>query len=96
MEYFSALPQTEINPSTEPCPRHAVFHFFSDDSKQDSATNTAHSNCLIEFKKNKKLMSTLSTIWEILMVVQSNIDVPQHYTSYNFYPNVTQLYLIGV
>ena len=28
--------------------------FLSDDSKQDSATNTAHSNCLIELLKNQK------------------------------------------
>ena len=41
----------------------SVSLFFSDDSKQDSATTTAHSNCLIELFK-KKLMSTLSTIWE--------------------------------
>ena len=53
LEHFIALPHTEINSSTEPCPRHAVFHYFlSDDSKQDAATTTAHSNCLIELKKN--------------------------------------------
>ena len=28
LEHFSALTQTEINSSTKPCPRHAVFHFF--------------------------------------------------------------------
>ena len=28
LEHFSALPQTEINLSTKPCPRHAVFRFF--------------------------------------------------------------------
>ena len=34
LENFSALPQTEINSSTKPCPRHEVFHsFLSDDSK---------------------------------------------------------------
>ena len=27
LEHFSALPQTEINSSTKPCPRHAVFHY---------------------------------------------------------------------
>ena len=26
LEHFNALPQIEINPSTKPCPRHAVFH----------------------------------------------------------------------
>ena len=65
LENFSKLPQTEINSSTEPCPRHSVFHYyFSDDSKQDAATTTAHINRLIELLKNKKLISTLSTIWE--------------------------------
>ena len=29
LEHFSALPQTEINSSTKPCTRHAVFHYFS-------------------------------------------------------------------
>ena len=48
LEYFSALPQTEINSSTKSCPLHAVFHsFFSSDSKQDAATTTAHSKRLI-------------------------------------------------
>ena len=28
LEYFSELPQKLINASTEPCPRHAVFHIF--------------------------------------------------------------------
>ena len=41
-----------------------MFHsFFLDDRKQYDATTTAHSNRLIELPK-KKLMSTLSTIWE--------------------------------
>ena len=64
--HFSALPQTEINSSTKPCPLHAVFHsFLSGDSKQDSATTTAHINRLIEFlKKSKKKISALSIIWE--------------------------------
>ena len=48
LEHFSALPQTEINSSTKLCLRNAVFHYFlSDDSKQDAATTTAHSNRLI-------------------------------------------------
>ena len=98
LEHFSELIQTEINSSTKPCLRHAVFHsFLSDYIKQDSATTTAHSNYLIELKKKtKKLMSTLSKIWENADGVQSNLDVPQNYTSYQFYPNVTRLYLIGV
>ena len=51
LEHLSALPQTELNSSTEPCPQHAVFHsFLLDDSKHDAATNTAHSNHLIELK----------------------------------------------
>ena len=65
LEHFSALPHTEINSSKKPCPRHAVFNFFSDDSKQDASTTTSHNNCLIEMlKKPKNLMSALSTIWE--------------------------------
>ena len=48
LEHFSALPQIEINSSKKPCTWHAVFHFFSDDGKQDSATTTAHSKSLIE------------------------------------------------
>ena len=37
----------------------------SDDSKQDSAITTAHSNRLTELLKNEnKLMPALSTIWE--------------------------------
>ena len=50
LEHLSELPHTEINASTEPCPRHAVFHsFLSDDSKKDAATTTAHINRLIGF-----------------------------------------------
>ena len=52
LELFSALPQTEINSSTEPCMRHAVFHYFLlDNSRQDYATTTAHSKLLIELLK---------------------------------------------
>ena len=55
LEHLSALPQTEINSSTEPCPRHFLFcYFLSDDSKQDAATTTAHSKRLIELLKNQK------------------------------------------
>ena len=44
LEHFSAVPQSDINSSSFSRPRHAVFHsFLSDDSKQDSATTTAHS-----------------------------------------------------
>ena len=58
LEHFSELPQTEINSSTEPCTRHAVFNYFlSDDSKQDSATTTAHSKRLIELKNKNKTAS---------------------------------------
>ena len=54
LEHFSTLPQIEINTSTKPCPRHAVFHFFlSDDSKQDATTTTAHRIFLIGLLKNK-------------------------------------------
>ena len=53
LEHFSALIQTEINASTEPCPPHAVFHYFlSDYRKQYSTTTTAHSISFIELLKN--------------------------------------------
>ena len=98
MEHSSALPQIEISSYTKPCPHYALFNsLLPDDSKQYAATTTAHSKHLIELLKNNiKLASTLSIIWEILMVVQRNIDVPQHYTLCQFYPNVAQLYFIGV
>ena len=66
LEHLSSLPQTEINASPEPCPRHAMFHYFLlDYIKQDTATTTAHSNFLIEILKEQKVLtSTLSTIWE--------------------------------
>ena len=55
LEHYSALPQTEINSTTEPCPRHAAFHsFLSYDIKQDAATTTSHRNCLIELLKKLK------------------------------------------
>ena len=43
-----------------------MFHsFLSDDSKQDSATTTAHSKRLISFLKKKQVLTTsLITIWE--------------------------------
>ena len=48
LEHFSAAPQSDINSSSLPCPRHSVFHsFLSDDRKQDAATTTAHSKPLI-------------------------------------------------
>ena len=43
LEHLSALPQTEINAYTKPCPLHPVFHYFlSDDRKQDAATMTLY------------------------------------------------------
>ena len=55
LEHFCALPQTKINSSTKPCPRHAVFcYFLLDNSKQNAATTTAHSKILIEQLYNKK------------------------------------------
>ena len=66
LEQFSSVTQADINSSSLPCPRHAVFHsFLSDDSKQDAATTTAHSKRLISLLKNKQVLKTsLSTIWE--------------------------------
>ena len=66
LENFSALPQTEINSSTKPFPRHSVFHcLLSDYSKQYYSTTTAHRKGLIGMLKEQKLLtSTLSKIWE--------------------------------
>ena len=66
LEKFSPAPQADINSSSFPRPRHAVFHsFLSDASKQDAATTTAHSKQLISLLKNKKVLTkSLSTIWE--------------------------------
>ena len=82
LEHFSAAPQADINSSTLSRPQHAVFHsFLSDNSKQDAATTTAHSKRLISLLKNKQVLNTsLSTIWEKIMVVQNNTDVPLHCT----------------
>ena len=43
-----------------------MFHYFlSDNSKQDSATTTAHSKRLISLLKNQQVLTTsLITIWE--------------------------------
>ena len=44
----------------------------------------------------KEFQKHMSKNGKILTVVQISIYVPQHYSSCQFYPNVTQLYLIGV
>ena len=65
LEYFSAVPHTNIN-STKPSRQsHAVFHsFLFDYSKQDFSTTTAYSKSLISLFKDKTLLSrSLSTIW---------------------------------
>ena len=55
LENFSALPKTGINSSTESCQRNSGFHsFLSVDIKQDAATNTAQSKCLILLLKEKE------------------------------------------
>ena len=66
LEHFSALPHTEINSSTKPCPRYALFHsFLWDDRKQYAATTTAHRKRLIEMLKEQKMLTKkLSAIWE--------------------------------
>ena len=52
LEHLSALPQTEINSYTKPCPLHEVFHhFLTDYSKKYSSTTTTHSKRLIELSK---------------------------------------------
>ena len=68
------------------------FIFLSDDSKQDFATTTAHRKRLIELLEEQKLLAlSLIIILKILMVVQSNIYVPHHYTLYQLCHNITQL-----
>ena len=76
------LPKSDINSSTSSPQRHAVFHsFLSDDSKQDSDTTTAHRKRLILLLKEKQLLTTsLSTIWEKLMIVLNNKYVPLNCT----------------
>ena len=66
LEHFSAVPKIDINPTTPSRQHHAVFHsFLSDDSKQDAATTTKHSNILISLIKDKKILKiSLSKIWE--------------------------------
>ena len=52
LEHFSSVSTTDINLTAPSCQRHAVFHYFlSDDRKQDAATTTSHSKCLISFLK---------------------------------------------
>ena len=51
---FSVLPKAYINSTTTSRQRHAVFNYFlSGNSKQDSATTTAHSKCFISLLKEK-------------------------------------------
>ena len=66
LEHLSTLPQKNINSTTPPRQRHAVFHsFLSGDIKQDAVTTTAHRKRLISLIKEKKVLTTyLSKIWE--------------------------------
>ena len=55
MEHFSALPKIDINSTTPPCQRHALFHsFFSDDSRYDAFTTISNIKRLISLLKEKK------------------------------------------
>ena len=55
LEYFSAVPQVNINSSALSHQCHAVFQsFLSDDSKQDAATTTTKSKRLISLLIEKK------------------------------------------
>ena len=48
LENFSVLPKADITSTTQSRQSHAVFHSsLSDNSKQDAATNTATSKCLL-------------------------------------------------
>ena len=54
LEHFSSVPKNDINSTTPSRQRHTVFHhFLSDDSKQNSATTTAHNKRLILLFKEK-------------------------------------------
>ena len=66
LEHFSVVSQTNINSTTPSRQCHAVFHsFWSDDSKQDAATTTAHINRFISLLKDKKVFTrSLNTIWK--------------------------------
>ena len=96
MEYFSAVPQADINSSTLSCQRHAVFHYFlSDNGKQDAATFTAHRKRFISLLKGKKVLTTaLSKILEKLVVVLNNTDVPLNSTLFQLCHYVTPSLLI--
>ena len=65
MVNFSVLPKADIHSNTLSRQRRAVFRsFLSENIKQDSETTTAHSNHLISFLKDKKLLTTsLGKIW---------------------------------
>ena len=82
MEYFSEPTHTEIEGTPQARKSHAVFHsFLSDDSKQDSATTTAHRKHIIKLLKQRNIMpNTLSSIWLIQMVVLSTTYMLLHYT----------------
>ena len=54
LEYFSALPQTNLNSTKPSRQRHAVFHSFFYHIKQDAATTTVNSKYLISLLKEKK------------------------------------------
>ena len=56
LEYFNALSKRGINSSTKPCPWHAVFQFFLDDSKQDAATTNSHRKLLIKLLEEIKVL----------------------------------------
>ena len=54
LKNFSAAPKLDIKSSTLSRQRHAVYcYFFSEDSKQDAATTTAHRKLLISLLKKK-------------------------------------------
>ena len=59
LEYFSALPKSDINSTTPSRQLHTVFHYFlSDDIKQDAATTTAFRKHLITLIKDKKVLTS--------------------------------------
>ena len=69
-----------------------MFHYvFSEDSKQDDETTTAHIKRFIALLKERHVLtSSLSKKWEILMVVQIDKYVRLQYTLCQLCHNITQ------
>ena len=65
LEHFSTTTHTETETTPQARTCHAVFRLFlSDSRKQDSATTTSRSKCIIELLKQLSIIFNMfSTIW---------------------------------